>query len=110
MEPPVSSPSELAQRKAAVAAPEPLLDAPEDISRSQGLRGVLNLWEKPVMANSVRFVFPRRIAPDLFRLATTVESSSGKKSAMIWEPPVVRTPLVQSWSLTATGIPCMGPR
>ena len=40
MEPPVSSPKEVAQRKAAVAAPEPLLDVPGFRDRSQGLWGV----------------------------------------------------------------------
>ena len=37
MEPPVSSPKEVAQRQAAVAAPEPLLEVPGFRSRSQGL-------------------------------------------------------------------------
>ena len=74
MEPAVSSPREVAHKKAAVAAAEPLLDPPALISRFQGLRGVLNRWEKPVMANSVWFVLPRMIAPDLFRLDITVAS------------------------------------
>ena len=39
MDPPVSSPREVAHRKAAVAAPEPLLEVPGLRSRSQGLRG-----------------------------------------------------------------------
>ena len=39
IEPPVSSPSDVAQRNAAVAAPEPLLDVPALRERSHGLRG-----------------------------------------------------------------------
>ncbi len=39
MEPPVSSPREVAHRKAAVAAPEPLLEVPGLRDRSQGLCG-----------------------------------------------------------------------
>ena len=42
MEPPVSSPSEVAQRKPAVAAPEPPLDPPVRRSRFHGFRGGLN--------------------------------------------------------------------
>ena len=42
IDPPVSSPSDVAHRKAAVAAPEPLLEPPAEIFKSQGLRGVLN--------------------------------------------------------------------
>ena len=39
MLPPVSSPREVAQRKADVAAPDPLLEVPGLRSVSQGLRG-----------------------------------------------------------------------
>ena len=100
----------MAQRNAPVAAPEPLLEPPVYMSRSHGLWGVLYRWAYPVMANSVMFVLPRTMAPALFRLATMVASSGGTKSARKREPPVDRTPLVQSWSLTPTGMPCMGPR
>src|SRR5919201_151368 len=48
-EPPVSSPREVAHRKAAVAPPEPLLEPPVYRSRSHGLRGTLNWCEKPVV-------------------------------------------------------------
>ena len=40
MDPVVSSPSEVAHREAAVAAPEPLLVAPGLCSRDQGFLGV----------------------------------------------------------------------
>ena len=110
MEPPVSSPREVAQRKAPAAAAEPLLDPPVYMSRFQGLRALPNRWSEPVMANSDMLVLPRRIAPALFRLAMAVASSVGTKSARMREPPVVRIPLVHIWSFTATGRPCMGPR
>ena len=63
IEPPVSSPSEVAQRKAAVAAPDPPLDPPAELFRSQGLRGVLNRCVNPVIANSLRLVLPSSTAP-----------------------------------------------
>ena len=44
MEPPVSSPKEVAHRKAAVAAPEPLLEVPGLRDKSQGFLGRPNGW------------------------------------------------------------------
>ena len=41
-DPPVSSPKDAAHRKAAVAAPEPLLEPPVERLRSQGFRGGSN--------------------------------------------------------------------
>ena len=110
MEPPVSSPRDVAHRKAAVAAPEPPLDPPVRRSRFHGLRGGLNRSKPAPMANSVMLVLPSSTAPACFRLAMMVASSSGTKSARMRVPPVVRTPFVQNWSLTATGMPCIGPR
>jgi hypothetical protein len=69
MDPPVSSPREVAHKKAALAAPEPLLEPPADMSRFQGLRGVLKRWLNPVIANSLRLVFPSRTAPAVLSLA-----------------------------------------
>ena len=40
MEPPVSSPNEMAQREAAMAAPEPLLDPPASRRRFHGFRTI----------------------------------------------------------------------
>ena len=62
------------------------------------------------MANSLMFSLPRSTAPASFRLLMTVASSSGTKSFRMVEPPVVRIPLVFTWSLTAMGTPCIGPR
>ena len=109
-EPPVSSPREVAHRKAAVAPPEPLLEPPVNRSRSQGLRAVSNAWDKLVVPNSVILSLPRRMAPAAFSLAITVASSSGTTSLKMGVPQVVRMPAVLSWSLTATGTPCKGPR
>jgi hypothetical protein len=39
MDPPVSSPREVAHKKAAVAAPDPLLDVPGFRDKSHGFRG-----------------------------------------------------------------------
>ena len=90
--------------------PEPPLDPPAELLRSHGLRGVLNRCVNPVTANSLRLVLPSSTAPEFFSLATTVASSSGTKSAVMRAPPVVRMPLLQIWSLTPTGMPCIGPR
>ena len=93
-----------------MAAPDPPLEPPAEMFRSQGLRGVLNRCVNPVTANSLRLVLPSSMAPASLSLATTVASSSGTKSAVMRAPPVVRMPLVQIWSLTPTGMPCIGPR
>src|SRR5215831_13035094 len=42
--------------------------------------------------------------------ATTVESSAGTWLRRRAEPEVVRMPAVSSWSFTAKGMPCSGPR
>src|ERR687895_2229659 len=95
MEPPVSSPREVAQRKVAVAAPEPVLEVPGLRSRSHGLRAgpKAELIGSP-RANSLMFSFPSSTAPAFFRLTTTVASSSGINSARTLEASVVRIPLV----------------
>ena len=56
------------------------------------------------------FSFPKRMAPLDFKLLITVASSPGIQPLWIVEPLVVWIPLVQNWSLTATGIPCIGPK
>ena len=107
----MSSPKDVAQRWAAVAAPEPVLDVPGLRSRSHGLRAApeAELTGSP-RANSLMFSFPSKIAPAFFRFAMTVASSSGTKVARSFEPSVVRMPLVWIWSFIATGTPCSGPR
>ena len=109
IEPPVSSPNDVAHRKAAVAEPDPPLEPPVNLLRSQGLRLGLYCCDAP-RANSVRLVLPNKTAPALFKLATAVASSSGMNSDIKREPTVVRTPLVHNWSFTATGTPCIGPK
>ena len=96
--------------KDAVAAPEPVLDVPGFLVKSQGLRVTpkAEVIGSPI-ANSVIFNLPRIIAPDLLRPFTTVASKSGTKSALIFEAQEVRVPLVYIWSLTPTGTPCKGP-
>ena len=91
-EPPVSSPKDAAHIKAAVAAPEPLLEPPVNRSKSQGLRAVSNAWDIPVVANSVMFSLPKSTAPADLRLVSTVASSLGITSLNMGEPPVVRIP------------------
>src|SRR5919106_3374486 len=95
MEPPVSSPREVEHRKAAVAAPEPLLEVPGLRDRSQGLRGrPYGWWKASPLAYSLMFSLPSNTAPAFFKLAITVASSWGIKSLWMVEPLVVRIPRV----------------
>ena len=76
--------------------------APDVLTISDGLY--------PAIAPSVRFNFPRIIAPASFNRRTTVPSKSGTKSRSTCNPPVVATPVVKHKSLTAMGTPCSAPR
>ena len=91
-EPPVSSAREVAHRKAAVAAPDPLLDRPVSLSRSQGFRAMPKRCGASAVANSDMFSFPKRMAPAALSLPITPASSLGMKLFKIGDPPVVRTP------------------
>ena len=111
MDPPVSSPRDVAHRNPAVADPEPVDDVPGLRSRSQGLQAgpKAELTGSP-SANSLMFSLPSKIAPACFRLARTVASSSGTNPARILEASVVVMPALWIWSFTATGTPWSGPR
>ncbi len=61
-------------------------------------------------ANSVVFVFPRRIIPASASRRTTVASASGTRSSIVREWHVVRTPRVNTMSLCEIGSPWSGPR
>ena len=106
----MSSPSDVAHMKAAVAAPEPLLEPPVKRLWSHGLRGGPNWCDMPLVANSVMLSLPSSTAPASLSRVMTVASSSGRKSLNTGEPPVVRIPRVCNWSFTAKGMPCIGPR
>ena len=60
------------------------------------------------MANSSQLSLPRITAPAASRRATAVQSYGGIKLSRIFEPAVVRTPLVTMTSLIATGTPASG--
>ena len=89
----MSSPKDVAHRNPAVAAPEPVLEVPGLLLRSQGLCAGPNaeLIGSP-RANSLILSFPKSMAPAALRLASTVASSLGIKSVLIWEASVVRMP------------------
>ena len=79
MEPPVSSPRDMAHIDAAMAIAEPLLEPRVSRSRSHGFRGGSPYYQgspKPD-ANWVMLVLPRRMAPASFVRAMTVASSLG---------------------------------
>ena len=81
MEPPVSSPRAVAQRRAAAAAADPLLEPPVDLSMFQGFNAAgKDLRNKPAPANSPMCSFPRITAPPAFSFDTTVASSGGTYS------------------------------
>src|SRR5262245_36832710 len=63
IDPPVSDPSEPKHKEAAVAAPEPLDEAPGQRSGFQGFTGGCTLGWYPPSANSVMPSLPSRTAP-----------------------------------------------
>src|SRR5437016_6299474 len=110
MEPPVSEPSVATAVPAATAAAEPPLEPPGTRDRSRGLcTGPYAefSFDEP-MANSSQFNLPRMMAPAASSRATAVQSYGGTKLPMIFEPAVVRTPLVIITSLMPTGTPASG--
>ncbi len=67
MEPKVSSPSNVVQRLAAVAAPEPELEPPVSCSTFQGFFAIPNGYSnRPPDANSIMFSFPSTTPPARF--------------------------------------------
>src|SRR5436305_10124474 len=110
MEPPVSEPSAATAVPAATAAAEPPLEPPGTRDVSRGLRtgpyAEFSL-EEPI-ANSSQFNLPSTIAPAVSSFATAVQSYGGIKFFRIFDPAVLRTPLVTITSLMATGTPARG--
>src|SRR5574337_153537 len=110
IDPPVSVPSEAAQRSAATAAADPPEDPPGTQSSAHGLRVRKKAEfsvEEPI-ANSSMLVFPSRIASCAFSRRMTVASYGGIYGSRIFDAQVVRTPCVQMTSLIASGIPANG--
>ena len=111
IEPPPSVPSASGPWPVATAAAAPPDEPPAVRARSHGLRvapksglSVSGLWP-----NSGVVVLPTRMAPASRRRRTGTASSAGTWSAKIREPIVVRTPCVNSRSLTENGTPWSGP-
>src|SRR6478672_501528 len=75
-EPPASVPMANADRPAAMATAEPLLDPPgvRCVVASQGFHGILCLRLIPPRANSVVLVFPRMTQPARLSRATKLPS------------------------------------
>src|SRR6266508_106201 len=111
MEPPVSVPMPRTACPAATAAADPPEEPPGTRSVSHGLR----VGPKPEfsvdepMANSSMLVLPSTTTPARRSRSTTVASYGGRNSSRIFDPAVVRTPLVTSTSLSASGTPASGP-
>ena len=96
----------------ATATADPPLDPPGECSGLRGFRMVPKCGLSDVIpyASSCRPAFPTMTAPASASFSTTAASRSGTKSAKIFDPEVVRTPLVHIRSLCAIGMPCSGPR
>src|SRR6185436_16346957 len=96
MDPPVSEPSVATAVPAATAAAEPPLDPPGTRVRSRGLctgpKAEFS-FDEPI-ANSSQFNLPKMIAPAASSRATAVQSYGGMKLPRIFEPAVLRNPLV----------------
>ena len=107
MEPPVSVPRASGASNAATAAEEPPPEPPGVRSRSHGLRlgPKAECSVEDPMANSSRFVLPRRTRPASRRRDTTVASYGGIHPSRIFEAAVVGMPLVARLSFTAMGTP-----
>src|SRR5262249_26692978 len=88
---PVSPPLAPKNMPAPSPAAFPALDPPVGLERFQGL--FVPLPDDPE-ENSGRFVLPTRIAPALFKRATTVASNAGTKSASTGDAHVVLIPFV----------------
>src|SRR5215212_3357640 len=110
IDPPVSEPRLMAARLAATAAAGPPLLPPGTRSVLHGLRTGLNAefsFDEPI-ANSSVLALPRNTAPCSRRRRTTVASYGGRKPSRMRDPAVVGASMVQSTSLSATGIPVNG--
>ena len=118
IDPSVSVPMAAMQRFADTAAPEPELEPDGFRSSAYGFRVSPPRPDQPLteleprkLAHSLRFDFPRIMAPAARRRATTNESSGGCQPASARDPALVA---MRSWvsklSLTKTGTPCSRPR
>src|SRR6267143_1914045 len=117
MLPSVSEPSEMAEKFAEAAAPEPELDPHGLRLIPYGLFVCPPRPDQPLIdpnerkfAHSERLVLPRMTAPPARRLAAMVESCSAGLPTSANEPALVciRSP-VSMLSLSSTGMPCNGP-
>src|SRR5437868_10408801 len=113
IEPSVSVPTAMAQKLAAVAAPEPELEPDGERSSAYGLRPCpprplqpLEEWEERKLAHSLRFVLPRITAPAARRRAAMNASRGAGEPARASEPAVVHIlSAVAMLSLISTGMP-----
>ena len=112
MLPPVSLPIPAKQRPAATAAPAPELEPPVIWPVFQGFRAgpVCGLIPVAPSAISCKLSVPRTIAPAARRRRVTSESSSETTSWKISDAAVIGAPATAKMSLSATGMPCSGPR
>src|SRR5438270_12442707 len=110
-EPPVSDPTENAQRPAAMATADPLLDPPgvRCVVASHGFQGIRCLRLIPPRANSVVRVLPRMMHPARFNAVTKVPSGGTRSEISRSDPAVVGIPLTVYRSLIAPGMPIDGP-
>src|SRR5205085_5910550 len=96
IEPPVSEPKAATEVPAATLAAEPPLEPPGTRVKSRGLRTgpyAEFSFEEPI-ANSSQLSLPRMTAPADSKRATAVQSYGGMKFSSIFDPAVLRTPLV----------------
>src|SRR5215211_2065928 len=110
IDPPVSEPKLTAAKPAATAAAGPPLLPPGTRSELHGFLTGLYAefsFDEPI-ANSSVLAFPKNTAPCRRRRRTTVASYGGRKPSRIRDPAVVGASMVQSTSLSATGIPVNG--
>ena len=88
------------------------LEPPQVSAGFHGFRVAPNTALKvlPPAPNSGVLVLPTTMAPAALRRATISASSSGTWCSKIFDPQVVRKPLVGVRSLMETGMPCKGGR
>src|SRR5205085_301440 len=112
IEPPVSEPSAQGMMPAATAAPEPPLEPPVILVRSQGLYvgPIAETALVPPAASSCWFVFPRMMTPARRRAAMVGASFAATFPANAAEQALVSCPATSKRSLTATGTPAKGLR
>ena len=112
IEPPVSEPIDMKQRRAATAAPEPPLEPPGMCSWFHALRQVpkCGLFVVEPKANSCMLFLPTITAPASLSFAVTTASAAGTASLKMREPLVVTTPAVLKRSFNPMGTPWSAPR